>query len=352
MVQCFWVIIMAKATKLSSGNWRCKAYFTDENGKYTSKSFTRETKREAEAIAAAWLIEMEHDQKPENKTIGELVDRYIDNLSNLHSPSTILGYRKKRNAAFKEIMEVRAGHLTQQKYQAAVNNYAKGRKAKTVIEAHNLMRMVFSENHIKIDMKNIQLPQKTKTEIQVPETEDVKTLIDLCKGTSVYLPVLLAALMGLRKSEIFALTWGDVDIEDGTLSVNKAIVQNEYKEYVIKETKTVTSNRVLHMPQAVIDALPLRKDDNERLLEMPYAVFTNRYRRVMKKMPNKYTFHALRHYYASAMLLQGVPTKYAIERMGHSTDNMLKQVYQHTFPNKQAEFDTTMENFFKDSGIG
>jgi len=343
---------MAKASKLSSGKWRCKAYYTDENGKYTSKSFTRDTKRDAEGAAAAWLVEMEHDIKPENKTIGELVDRYIDNLSNLHSPSTILGYRKKRNAAFKEIMEVRAGHLTQQKYQAAVNNYAKGRKPKTVIEAHNLMRMVFRENHIKIDMKNVQLPQKVKTEIQVPETEHVKLLIELCKNTSVYLPVILAAMLGLRKSEIFALTWGDVDTQNSTLRVNKAIVQNEFKEYVIKETKTVNSNRLLHMPQVVTDALPPRKDDNEMLMDMPYAVFTNRYRRVMRKMPEKYTFHALRHYYASVMLMQGVPTKYAIERMGHSTDNMLKQVYQHTFPDKQAEFDKTMENFFKDSGIG
>jgi len=71
---------VAKASKLSSGKWRCKAYYTDENGKYTSKSFTRDTKKEAEGAAAAWLVEMEHDQKPENKTIGELVDRYIDNL--------------------------------------------------------------------------------------------------------------------------------------------------------------------------------------------------------------------------------------------------------------------------------
>jgi len=164
-----------------------------------SKSFTKETKKEAEAAASAWLVAMEHDQKPENKTIGELVDRYIDNLSNLHSPSTILGYRKKRKAAFQEIMDVRAGHLTQQKYQAAVNTYAKGRKPKTVIEAHHLMRMVFRENHIKIDMKNIQLPQKVKTEIQIPETEEVKTLVNLCKGTSVYLHVLLASMLGLRK---------------------------------------------------------------------------------------------------------------------------------------------------------
>lgn len=43
---------MAKATKLPSGKWRCKAYYTDEYGNYKSKSFTAEKKKDAEGAAA------------------------------------------------------------------------------------------------------------------------------------------------------------------------------------------------------------------------------------------------------------------------------------------------------------
>jgi len=85
---------MAKAIKLPSGKWRCKANYTDENGKYRAKSFTAESKVMARSLADDFLLTMEYKKKPENKTIGELTDKYLDNLSNTLSPSTLLGYRK------------------------------------------------------------------------------------------------------------------------------------------------------------------------------------------------------------------------------------------------------------------
>ena len=46
------------------------------------------------------------------------------------------------------------------------------------------------------------------------------------------------------------------------------------------------------------------------------------------------------------MLMAGVPNKYAMERMGHSTDGMLKNVYQHTFQSKQEEYDVVLNDLF------
>ena len=48
---------MAKAKKLKSGNWRCLVYdYTDENGKRHYESFTAETKKEAEYLAAEFAL--------------------------------------------------------------------------------------------------------------------------------------------------------------------------------------------------------------------------------------------------------------------------------------------------------
>ncbi len=69
---------MAKATKLPSGNWRCKAYYTDEHGERKSKSFTAETKNAAELAAREFIEDRKHHAKPENKTLGELADSYIE----------------------------------------------------------------------------------------------------------------------------------------------------------------------------------------------------------------------------------------------------------------------------------
>ena len=46
------------------------------------------------------------------------------------------------------------------------------------------------------------------------------------------------------------------------------------------------------------------------------------------------------------MLQLGVPDKYAMERMGHSTNNMLKQVYQHTFESEQDAITNKMQEYF------
>lgn len=338
---------MARATKMPSGTWRCKANYTDEDGKYRAKSFTADTKKEAEYMAAEFLMNHEHNKKPENKTIGELADQYLDSISNTLSPSTLLGYRKKRNAAFQDIMEVRAGFLTQQMYQEAVNKYAKGRSPKTVIEAHRLMCRVFETYNVDINEKKVKLPQKVNKGIYMPSTKEVLTIIEASKTQDIYLPVLLAALQGLRKSEVFGLTWNDIDLEKGTMCIDKALVQNEDRIYVIKPTKTYDSTRTLKLRQQVIDALPSPRAGNDPLIDISYEAFTSRYKRLMKKIGmEKVTFHSLRHYYASVAHLNNIPNKYTMQWMGHSTEDMLKKVYQHIFEDSTNEFDDRMKDFF------
>ena len=60
----------------------------------------------------------------------------------------------------------------------------------------------------------------------------------------------------------------------------------------------------------------------------------------------KMRFHDLRHYSASVLLMLGVPDKYAMERMGHATNNMLKTVYQHTMAEKRSEVDDAVDKYF------
>jgi integrase len=252
---------MAKARKLPSGNWRCKANYTDGQGKYVNKSFTADTKNEAEYLAKQFLVDMKHKKKPANKTIGEMVTEYIDSRTHTLSPSTVVGYRKIQRTAFTDIMRTRAGLVTQQAYQSAVNEYAATRKPKTVIEAHRLLMRVFQANNVDIDDKAVNLPRKVKTEIKIPTTEQVKQIAELAKDKDIYLQVLFAALLGMRKSEIFALTWADIDTAKGTVNVNKSMVKDEYGGYIIKDPKTYDSKRRLPLPQQIIQALPPQRNE-------------------------------------------------------------------------------------------
>ena len=340
---------MATARKLPSGNWRCRICYTDEKGVYIRKSFTAPKKKEAELLAAQYLMEHQHDSKPENKTLGQLSDRFIENRYNLLSPSTIVGYKKIRNTAFKGIIDLRVGVLTKELYQAAVNEYSIGRSPKTVLSAHCFFNRVLKENHIHV-AEGATIPQKEIKEIQIPTDEEVQSFLKEIEGTRIELLVKFAVYLGLRRSEAFAIKWKDIDYTNQTVLINKARVKNEFGEYVEKTTKNPTSTRRLKMPPPLFDSLPPKGENDEYVLSDNPETLDSYYKRTIKRSEFKYNLHALRHYYASVMLKMGIPNKYARERMGHATDNMLTNVYQHIFRDKQEEYDVVLSDFFSNKG--
>ncbi|MDL2225972.1 tyrosine-type recombinase/integrase [Eubacteriales bacterium OttesenSCG-928-M02] len=189
-------------------------------------------------MAAEFLMEYKRKRRPENVLLGDMIDRYIDNRTNILSPSSVASYRKIRRIALQELMDVRMGYITAEMYQSAINNYAKGRSPRTVEEAHRLIFRVLKEGYVDIQEEEILLPARVRTEVIIPTTEEVKQILEGAREKEIYLAVAFAALLGLRKSEIFALTWDDIDWEKQTVHINKSTVKDEYGIYVIKATKT------------------------------------------------------------------------------------------------------------------
>lgn len=341
---------MARAQKLKSGKYRCKANYTDENGKQRNKSFTADKPKEAERLAEQFLKERKHDSIPENITLGQLTDRYIENRSNLLSPSTVAAYKKLRRTAFQDIIDVRMGLLTKELYQKAINAYSVGRTYKTVMCAHLFYKHVLNVNDIHIADKIKNLPQKDEKEIAIPSTEELNEFLAFIKDSRIYNYVLFSVYLGLRRSETIALKWGDIDFAKKIVYVNRARVQNEYKEWVEKATKNYSSKRKLPAPQPLLDAIePFKGAPNEYVIEDKPNALESLYRRATVNANFPYNFHSLRHYYASIMLAEGVPNKYARERMGHKTDNMLNKVYQHTMAEYNDAITEKLDKFFTEN---
>ena len=342
---------MAKAHKLPSGSWRCRACWTDEYGNYQQKGFTASTKQEAEFLASQFLVEKKHSMKPENKTLNDLITAYIENRSNLLSPTTIRGYHKIRRTAFPSIINVRLERLTSDLYQKAINEYAKDHSPKSVASAHSLANKVLKANNVFI-AENAILPQKEKKEVSIPTEKEVMDLLEKTKGTRLYLLIAFSVFLGLRRSEAVALKWSDIDFDNLTVSINKARVKDQYDNYVIKPPKTTESTRKLHIPQILMDTLREMDSSNPDAFIINDSVdaLVSLYNRERIKLGFPYKFHALRHYYASVLLAQGLPNKYAQRQMGHATDNMLKQVYQHTFKSKEEEYEASLDAYFSSLG--
>ena len=165
----------------------------------------------------------------------------------------------------------------------------------------------------------------------------VNDAVTLCKGTDFELPFLLAVWLGLRTSEIRGLTW---DCLDGDiLTIKQAMVDGEDGPQ-LKQPKTYSGNRKLKVPPYIMGLLDETPHTDE------YIAHATRVRLNLIHV-NEVCAHGLRHVNASVMLRLNVPDKYAMERMGHSTNNMLKNVYQHTMDDKAVAVADAVDGFFE-----
>lgn len=330
-----------KAVKLPSGSWYVNVMV---GGKRLS--ITAPTKRDAEKEAAAIKSGAKAAQFSQSLSVTQALDRYIDSKSAVLSPATIAGYRRIQKNLLEPIAGYPLSNLTQEQVQRWVNQLAKqGKKPKTVSNAHGLLSAVIGAYRPKMVLHTT-LPQKVKTEISIPTEAELSAIFDAAKGTKYELPIMLAVWLGLRASEIRGLKWEDIDGE--YISVKRAIVQGEAGP-VEKGTKTFSGTRSLHLPPYLAALIQAQDHSEEHIVNLSGHAMYNGFERVCKKagVPH-FRFHDLRHMNASVMLAIGVPNKYAQERIGHATDNMLKTVYQHTIQEEQKKFSDEIDQRFEE----
>lgn len=338
---------MAKATKLPSGNWRVSCYVgRDVSGKQIRKSITAPTKKEAELLAAQFAVKKKHNKIPNNKTVAMAFDEYCESVGNLLSPATLSAYRSVRRSFPPSFANLPLNRITNAAIQRYVNDCSLRLASSSVQLYLAKLSVVLAYN--KIEMPEIITPRKERHEISIPTSAEVAVILDRVAGTSWEIPVLLAAHMGMRRGEIAALTWEDVDMTNGIIHVHHALVTGDDGTIYDRQPKTNASYRDLVMPDSVKEVLSRVNpaSSHDRVCRLSLHVLSAFSKISQKHCGVPYTFHSLRHYYASVLLSLGVPNKYAQKRTGHETDGTLKRVYQHIMADRDAEIDGDINHFF------
>jgi integrase len=229
--------------------------------------------------------------------------------------------------------------------QSFVSTFALDHSPKTVTSVYGLICAVMSEAAPDVRLR-VRMPQRRPVEISIPDQEEVQRMISFA-DPELRAAIILASTMGLRRAEISALRWSDV--RNDTLRISRAYAKDEYNGLVLKAPKSTAGNRVLPIPPAAARILqrPAGARDDDAIVPLTPDAITRRFERLCDALDLHYHFHALRHYYASVLLSLGVPDKYAMQRMGHSTPTMLKQVYQHLMQDKKDEIDDQLAAYFK-----
>lgn len=332
---------MAKAKKLKSGNWRVLVYeYTDENKKRHYKSITAPTKKEAEYQAAEYALNRKSESY-EDLTLSEAYQRYIDSKSAVLSPSTIAGYKRSKKNHFQKLMSMKLSKLNSKLIQTAVNEFSANHSPKTVRNAHGLLHSVIKAYRPSFEF-NTTLPQRIKPQYTIPTTSDINILLENA-NEKIRVPILLASQGGLRRSEICALT--PSDFTDFGVNINKAAVYDNDKNIVIKTTKTVAGTRFVPLPQKVID-----EAKNWNHFGMSPNAIQGQFNRLMDKSDITYfSFHKLRHYFASELHAQGIPDQYIAEIGGWETVEVLHNIYQHTLKDKRKSMTDKVINIFNNN---
>lgn len=340
---------MPKARKLKSGSWHCKVLshteiLPDGRKKRIYESFTvkdpsRAGKRLCEKLAADWADS--RVDRHDDATVGEVIRKYIDMKERVLSPATIRGYENYYNSCYDRISAEPAAGLTAPAVQVWINELALEYKAKYIKNVYALFHA--SMSFYGYPELRVSLPTGPQFVAHVPCDEEIRKLIsyldhDIGRQTKreTKMAILLAAFGSLRRGEICALT---VDDFDGCrVRVCKDIVMDKDGISVTKHTpKTDSSNRIVVLPQFVIDQLGL-PDLHGRIIKATPEMISNRFRRAvrMSGADIPFRFHDLRHYYVSIAHALGIPDAYVMAQGGWSSDSVMKRVYRSALQDRAA----------------
>ena len=236
-----------KIEKLPSGSYRIRKMYKGQM--YTVVTDHKPTQKEAIKLLAEELDKITTSYS--KLTFYNAATEYIESKRNVLSPSTIRSYMGILHNLSATFTKKTIANITNLDVQREINDYSKTRSPKTVRNANGFISAVmkmFSPQTI----INTTLPQNIKKSAYIPTDDDVKAIITASKGTNYEIPLLLA-VYGMRRSEICALTLDDIN--GNMITINKAKVQNEHGDWIIKTTKTTDSTRTIYVPDEIINKI-------------------------------------------------------------------------------------------------
>lgn len=332
-----------KPRKLPSGN-----YFIQLRIGGKSQSITDPD--EATCIARAVAIKagiLEEEKRRAHPTLSVAIDKYIEARSNTLSPSTIRGYREIQKHRFTSAMQQKIDAYDQAGWQRLCNQEAKLCSAKTLTNAWRFICSVIQEEtgcHY-----DIRLPQIISKERPFLGPDQIDTFLAAIRGTAVEIPALLA-LSSLRRSEIIALRWENIDLERKVLHVAGASVYDEHRQLVQKET---TKNRASRRTVPIfigqlLSALQIEPHKSE-------FVVTGNPDWIRKKINDiclshdlpAVGLHGLRHSFASLAYYLNIPEKITMEIGGWSNDQTMHRIYTHIAQTTLQHYGDALVQFFQ-----
>ena len=312
---------MAKAKRLVSGKWRVLIFdHIDDSGKRCYRSFTADTKSDAERMANKW----KYGTRPAavfNITLTDAVLDYIASKEGVLAPDTVGEYSGtvRRYIRGTILGSTKLQALTSLKLQKWVSDLSSRVSAKTVRNAYALIHATLSQ--------------------QMPDCSFRVTLPTRSR------PLLHG---GLRRGEICAIRHRDIDRRNCCIYIHADLVKGPDGEWIYKDhPKTSAGYRTVHYDAAVMDLIPTG-NPNAYVVGITPGSVTNGFVKLKRKLGIQCRFHDLRAYCASVMLAMKIPERYVEQTCGWTPGSgVLRRIYSRVLSDREAEYEEKASSYFK-----
>jgi integrase len=337
-----------KVTKLerAPGVWRIRIETKDEAGK---RKFSTETIKGTELDAEARRVEILKDHRAGNLVqitddtvqrhwdrwqakrvaLKEITDLTAESQKNLMKPFMALyGSRLLRSITPEDVETF---------YLSRIRDVAAG----TMTITHHHLKAMFNQAVeagllAKNPMKKVAVPKGESDPRKPLEKRHIKALLDYAKDKPFLgRMVRLALHTGMRRGEMCALKWSDVDLENGIIHVSRTVVRVGNTEYE-KKPKTKKSIRSIRIPKALVEELSAAagKPDKPVLVTkwgdrptLSHMTSTTKEALRAIGLDEGYCLHSTRHSHATHLLREKLPLKAISERLGHANVEVTLNVY-------------------------
>jgi len=344
------------------------------------------TKREADAELVRLLAAADRGDyvDPAKTTVAEFLDRWEGWAGTQVSRKTLERYhdlaahhirphlgarrvQKLRPVDFAELY----GRLLRPKPEGA------GLAARTVGHCHRLLHRVFFHavkwGVVTSNPVTAEPPRVPRTEIEILGPDQVTTVLSALRGQRLYPVVLMGLATGMRRGEVVALRWSDIDLDGGKVRVERSLEETK-AGLAFKEPKTKAGRRTIGIPPSVVAELRAhwRQQREERLARglgksdaadlafprpdgtawPPDRLSSTWAKTVQTKDLPKVTFHALRHTHVSQLIAAGLDVVSVSRRIGHSNPTITLNVYAHLFGNTDEKAVAAVETALAGALLG
>lgn len=299
--------------------------------------------------------------KKKAKDFNCLVDNWLENKKSKIKESSYGRYYHLINSHIRnDIGKVKIDKLTSKvindfltkKLENGKLDKTGGLSKNSVYDIALIIKQVLKVNKINLDIIPI---SKTIGKGKSMYSNDKKILEERLTNIDNYdsLGIMLSLLLGLREGEICGLKWSDIDLDNKVIHISRIIsrvksfdTKNKTK-VIITTPKTENSVRTLPIPEKIynqLSSLKLKRKDDDFILTgnkkfMDPRTYYNHYKKILNDIGSlDYTYHDLRHTFATNCNELGIDPKTLMELLGHSNISTTLNIYVHSSLENKRNF--------------